>query len=438
MTRAHPWTKAAGARSRPPLRLAPGPPRPRLSSLNGRGTLRRNPPRRETGFRTRRLGGARLTRGGDSRRRSVVIVANVVVRRTSNLCRRGRARETPAARAGFRRRRGDEAAADRPRGRAAGRLAAHVAEGGREAGAQPSRPSHSDATASRAAAPRRPSTCSRASPSWRARWSRRRRGETRHGRNSATAGFDAEDCARLERVREQRRNALVAEATPPSAPRALARRVAALAANGDVDPMHVATIADALKKLPRAASLSGWRERRRDGTHWNGAGEEDAASKTKSMGHLARVVAASAADLEPLQVTNVVSAPRRPSRRVGARTARRWRAVLAGNERHQTRRERIGGGAAPDFPRRPRRESGREDVRGLELVRGHAGYEKSYGDEADRERLAALEAEFRDAETTRSSLVTSAAAPDAAFDEPFFFFFARAKGVIDRESTLRK
>ena len=30
-------------------------------------------------------------------------------------------------------------------------------------------------------------------------------------------------------------------------------------------------------------------------------------------------------------------------------------------------------------------------------------------------------------------MTSARAAFDAAFDEPFFFFFARAKGVIDRE-----
>ena len=60
----------------------------------------------------------------------------------------------PAARAGFsavaaatKRRRTDPWAA------LAGRLAAHVVEAGREAGAQPSRPSHSDATASSGGGP---------------------------------------------------------------------------------------------------------------------------------------------------------------------------------------------------------------------------------------------------------------------------------------------
>ena len=207
---------------------------------------------------------------------------------------------------------------------------------------------------------------------------------------------------------KQRRNALVAEATPPSAPRALARRVAALAANGDVDAMHVATIADALKKLPVARGEFERLARTADetGPTRNGAGEEDAASRKKRnpWDDLARVVAASAADLEPLQVTNVVSALGwlEPLASALARREGGWRAVLAaaGNRAASIKRgaNESAAASAPDFSEAPEARKWLEKTSaGLELVRGHAGYEKSYGDEADRERLAALEAEFRDA-----------------------------------------
>ena len=318
----------------------------------------------------------------------------------------------PAARAGFSavaaattRRRTDPWAA------LAGRLAAHVVEAGREAGAQPSRPSHSDATASSGGGPaasfhvlaRVPELAGAlvTKKAW--------RDVGAAIAKLAPSAFDAEDCARvLNGYAKQRRNALVAEATPPSAPRALARRVAALAANGDVDAMHVATIADALKKLPVARGEFERLARTADetGPTRNGAGEEDAASRKKRnpWDDLARVVAASAADLEPLQVTNVVSALGwlEPLASALARREGGWRAVLAaaGNRAASIKRgaNESAAASAPDFSEAPEARKWLEKTSaGLELVRGHAGYEKSYGDEADRERLAALEAEFRDA-----------------------------------------
>ena len=143
--------------------------------------------------------------------------------------------------------------------------------------------------------------------------------------------------------------------------------------------MHVATIADALKKLPaRAASLSGWRETADEtGPTRNGAGEEDAASrKTKSMDDLARVVAASAADLEPLQVTNVVSAlgwrePLARRRSHGAKVggARFWPPPEI--ERLPSRRERIDGGVGAGFLRGARGEKWLEKTSaGLSLSGG--------------------------------------------------------------------
>ena len=225
--------------------------------------------------------------------------------------------------------------------------------------------------------------------------------------------FDAEDCARvLNGYAKQRRNALVAEATPPSAMRALARRVAALAADGDVDAMHVATIADALKKLPEArgeferlARLADIETGDETVTR-NGADGGDAKLKKKRnpWDDLARVVAASAADLEPLQVTNVVSALGwlEPLASALARREGGWRAVLAaaGNRAASIKRgaNESEAASAPDFSEAPEARKWLEKTSaGLELVRGHAGYQKSYGDEADRERLTALEAEFRDA-----------------------------------------
>lgn len=227
--------------------------------------------------------------------------------------------------------------------------------------------------------------------------------------------FDAEDCARvLNGYAKQRRNALVAEATPPSAPRALARRVAALAADGDVDAMHVATIADALKKLPEARgeferlarlSMADETGPARNGTR-NGAdgGDELLKKRRNPWDDLARVVAASAADLEPLQVTNVVSALGwlEPLASALARREGGWRAVLAaaGNRAASIKRgaNESEAASAPDFSEAPEARKWLEKTSaGLELVRGHAGYQKSYGDEADRERLTALEAEFRDA-----------------------------------------
>ena len=325
----------------------------------------------------------------------------------------------PAARAGFSavaaattRRRTDPWAA------LAGRLAARVVEAGRGE----VRPSHSDATES---------TESNANPgggpaasfhvlarvpelagalvtkkAWRDVGSA-------IAKLASGQSFDAEDCARvLNGYAKQRRNALVAEATPPSAPRALARRVAALAADGDVDAMHVATIADALKKLPEArgeferlARLSMADETGPART--NGADGGDALLKKKPRNpwdDLARVVAASAADLEPLQVTNVVSALGwlEPLASALARREGGWRAVLAaaGNRAASIKRgaNESEAASAPDFSEAPEARKWLEKTSaGLELVRGHAGYQKSYGDEADRERLTALEAEFRDA-----------------------------------------
>jgi hypothetical protein len=224
----------------------------------------------------------------------------------------------------------------------------------------------------------------------------------------APSAFDAEDCARvLNGYAKQRRNALVAEATPPSAPRALARRVAALAADGDVDAMHVATIADALKKLPVARGEFERLARLADetGPTRHGAdGGELLKKKRNPWDDLARVVAASAADLEPLQVTNVVSALGwlEPLASALARRQGGWRAVLAaaGNRAASIKRgaNESEAASAPDFSEAPEARKWLEKTSaGLELVRGHAGYQKSYGDEADRERLAALEAEFRDA-----------------------------------------
>ena len=321
----------------------------------------------------------------------------------------------PAARAGFSavaaatiRRRTDPWAA------LAGRLAARVVEAGRvEAGAHPSRPSHSDATASTANVGGGPAASFHVlarvpelagalvtKKAWRDVGSAIAK--------LAPSAFDAEDCARvLNGYAKQRRNALVAEATPPSAPRALARRVAALAADGDVDAMHVATIADALKKLPVARGEFERLARLADetGPTRRGAdGGELFKKKRNPWDDLARVVAASAADLEPLQVTNVVSALGwlEPLASALARREGGWRAVLAaaGNRAASIKRgaNESEAASAPDFSEAPEARKWLEKTSaGLELVRGHAGYQKSYGDEADRERLTALEAEFRDA-----------------------------------------
>ena len=206
---------------------------------------------------------------------------------------------------------------------------------------------------------------------------------------------NAEDCARiLNGYAKQRKNALVAEATPPSALRALARRVASLAASDEIDAMHVATLADALKKLPVA---------RGEFERLARNAPTDAANGTNPWDHLARVIAACAADLEPLQVTNVVSALGwlEPLAAALARREHGWRAVLAAAERRAVSIERganeSAAAAAPDFSAAPEARKWLEKTSaGLELVRGHAGY-PSYGDEDDRERLVALEVAFRDA-----------------------------------------
>ena len=207
----------------------------------------------------------------------------------------------------------------------------------------------------------------------------------------------AEDCARiLNGYAKQRKNALVVEATPPSLFRALARRVARLAASDDIEAMHVATLADALKKLPVAR---GEFERLARGAANAAADSLD----SNPWDDLARVIAASAADLEPLQVTNVVSALGwlEPLAAALARREGGWRAVLAAAERRAASIERganeSAAAAAPDFSAAPEARKWLEKTSaGLELVRGHAGYAR-YGDEGDRERLVALEAAFRDA-----------------------------------------
>ena len=209
--------------------------------------------------------------------------------------------------------------------------------------------------------------------------------------------LDAEDCARvLNGYAKLRRNALVTESTPKSTLKAYASRVAALAASEDVEAMHVATLADALKKLSVAR------------------GEFDALAarylaKRKTVEHarnpwddLASIISMSADALEPLQVTNVVSALGwlEPLASALARVDGGWRRVLASARR---RADSIKRGAnesiaasAPDFSEPPEARKWLEKTSaGFELVRGHAGY-LTYGDERDRERLVALETEFRD------------------------------------------
>jgi hypothetical protein len=169
--------------------------------------------------------------------------------------------------------------------------------------------------------------------------------------------------------------------------------------------MHVATIADALKKLPVARGEFERLARLADETgRGNGADGGEIHLKRNPWDDLARVVAASAADLEPLQVTNVVSALGwlEPLASALARREGGWRAVLAaaGNRAASIKRgaNESEAASAPDFSEAPEARKWLEKTSaGLELVRGHAGYQKSYGDEADRERLAALEAEFRNA-----------------------------------------
>ena len=207
--------------------------------------------------------------------------------------------------------------------------------------------------------------------------------------------LDAEDCARvLNGYAKQRRNALVLESTPKMTLKALARRVAMLAASEDVEAAHVATLADALKKLSVAR------------------GEFDALAARNlkrpfmeparnPWDDLAVVIASSADLLEPLQVTNVVSALGwlEPLASALARVEGGWRSVLAAAER---RADSIKRGAnesiaasAPDFSEAPEAKKWLEKTSaGFELVRGHTEY-LTYGDERDRERLVALETEFR-------------------------------------------
>ena len=209
--------------------------------------------------------------------------------------------------------------------------------------------------------------------------------------------LDAEDCARvLNGYAKQRRNALVSESTPKTTLKALARRVAMLAASEDegIEAAHVATLADALKKLSVAR------------------GEFDAlaARHARNMeparnpwDDLAVVIASSADLLEPLQVTNVVSALGwlEPLASALARVNGGWRRVLAAAARRADSIKRGANesiaAAAPDFSEAPEARKGLEKTSaGFELVRGHTEY-LAYGDERDRERLVALETEFRNA-----------------------------------------
>ena len=211
------------------------------------------------------------------------------------------------------------------------------------------------------------------------------------------SSLDAEDCARvLNGYAKQRRNALITESTPKTTLKLLARRVAMLAASEDegIEAAHVATLADALKKLSVAR------------------GEFDALAARSlkrpfmeparnPWDDLAVVIASSADLLEPLQVTNVVSALGwlEPLASALARVEGGWRSVLAAAER---RADSIKRGAnesiaasAPDFSEAPEAKKWLEKTSaGFELVRGHTEY-LTYGDERDRERLVALETEFR-------------------------------------------
>ena len=169
-----------------------------------------------------------------------------------------------------------------------------------------------------------------------------------------------------------------------------------LAASEDegIEAAHVATLADALKKLSVAR------------------GEFDALAARSlkrpfmeparnPWDDLAVVIASSADLLEPLQVTNVVSALGwlEPLASALARVEGGWRSVLAAAER---RADSIKRGAnesiaasAPDFSEAPEAKKWLEKTSaGFELVRGHTEY-LTYGDERDRERLVALETEFR-------------------------------------------
>jgi hypothetical protein len=110
----------------------------------------------------------------------------------------------------------------------------------------------------------------------------------------------------------------------------------------------------------------------------------------------------SAVELEPLQVTNVVSALGwlEPLASALARVDGGWRRVLASARRRADSIKRGANesvaAAAPDFSEPPEARKWLEKTSaGFELVRGHAGY-LTYGDERDRERLVALETEFRD------------------------------------------
>ena len=212
--------------------------------------------------------------------------------------------------------------------------------------------------------------------------------------------LDAEDCARvLNGYAKQRRNALVSESTPKTTLKALARRVAMLAASEDegIEAAHVATLADALKKLSVARlefdALAKKRNLKRPFTE----------PARNPWDDLAVVIARCADVLEPLQVTNVVSALGwlEPLASALARVNGGWRRVLAAAAR---RADSIKRGAnesiaasAPDFSEAPEARKWLEKTSaGFELVRGHTEY-LAYGDERDRERLVALETEFRNA-----------------------------------------
>ena len=203
---------------------------------------------------------------------------------------------------------------------------------------------------------------------------------------------NAEDCSRiLNGYAKKRRNELVMVSTPVSTWKALGNRIAQLANENNIEPMHVATILDAVKKLAAVRETL-------DSSSAKSSGN-NSGNSPDPWDDLARVITTSAFELEPLQVTNLVSAlgwleplGMALSKRDGG-----WRVVA---ELVEARFESIAKGVNDSVTssHRATPESIKwmeKTAAGLELVRGHAEFE-TYSDADDRAKLLELENRFRE------------------------------------------
>ena len=202
---------------------------------------------------------------------------------------------------------------------------------------------------------------------------------------------DEEICRILNGYAKLRRSGSVMAATHKATWRALGARVGDLARDGRIRSAHVATVLDALKKLKDVR------------------GHLDAAAGSRKVSNpwfdLARVVVASCPALEPLQVTNVVSALGWLEPFAGAlgEVERGWWSVLEcveNNAEAIARGSNVVRGGETDESRvtesEPEAKKWMEKTAaGLELVRGHQGY-ATYGTELDRARLERLEKTFKE------------------------------------------